>query len=129
MQRTLPFTVAAVLFGAGCQQAPTMQETALATPPVAVKKPHAIAAHGHTRNDEYYWMRLSEEQRNATPPDAHTQEVIDHLNAENAYTKAVLAPIQGLREDLFKEMKARIKETDLSVPYRENGYWYHYRFE
>jgi oligopeptidase B len=129
MNRILPFAVASALVGAGCQQAPTMQETALAKPPVAVKKPHAITAHGHTRNDEYYWMRLSEEQRNATPPDAHTQEVIDHLNAENAYTKAVLAPVQGLREDLFKEMKARIKETDLSVPYRENGYWYHYRFE
>jgi oligopeptidase B len=129
MQRILPFAVASALFGAGCQQAPTMQETALAKPPVAIKKPYTITAHGHTRNDEYHWMRLSEEQRNATPPDAHTQEVLDHLNAENAYTKAILAPVQGLREDLFKEMKARIKETDLSVPYRENGYWYHYRFE
>jgi oligopeptidase B len=118
------------LLGVACKNAPQhMEGTALATPPVAVKKPHAVTAHGHTRNDEYHWMRLSEEQRDADPPDAHTQEVIDHLNAENDYTKAVLAPVQQLREDLFKEMKARIKETDLSVPYRENGYWYHHRFE
>ncbi|MBX2978560.1 MAG: S9 family peptidase [Flavobacteriales bacterium] len=106
-----------------------MPDTALATPPVAVKRPHAITAHGHTRIDEYHWMRLSEAQRDADPPDAHTREVIEHLNAENAYTKAVLAPVDELRGTLFTEMKARIQETDLSVPYRENGYWYHYRFE
>jgi oligopeptidase B len=106
-----------------------MQDTALATPPVAAKKPFGISAHGHTRIDEYHWMRLSEEQREAKVPDAHTQEVIDHLNAENAYTETLLEPIKPLREELFKEMKARIQETDLSVPYRENGYWYHYRFE
>ncbi len=106
-----------------------MQDTPLATPPVAPKKPFAISAHDHTRNDEYHWMRLSEEQRNAKEPDAHTREVIAHLDAENAYTDAILAPVKPLRETLFKEMRARIKETDLSVPYRENGYWYHYRFE
>ena len=122
------------IIGTGCQHAQTMQEHAVATPPVAFQKPFPITAHGHTRNDEYHWMRLSEEQRNATGradagPDAHTREVIAHLEAENAYTKAMLAPVEPLREDLFKEMKARIKETDMSVPYRENGHWYHYRFE
>ncbi|MCW5899801.1 MAG: S9 family peptidase [Flavobacteriales bacterium] len=106
-----------------------MEETILATPPVAVKKDHAITAHGHTRIDEYHWMRLSEEQRNAAEPDAHTREVVAHLEAENAYTEAVLHPVKQLREDLFLEMKGRIKETDMSVPYRENGYWYHHRFE
>ncbi|MEI2422130.1 hypothetical protein V6O07_17760, partial [Arthrospira platensis SPKY2] len=98
-----------------------MSTSQQATPPGAAKKPHSITAHGHTRNDEYHWMRLSEAQRNAAEPDAHTREVIAHLEAENAYTKAVLAPVDQLREDLFKEMKARIKETDMSVPYRENG--------
>ena len=123
-------TVLLSLLVAACQNAPsTMPDTALATPPVAVKRPHAITAHGHTRIDEYHWMRLSEAQRDADPPDAHTREVIEHLNAENAYTKALLASVDELRGTLFTEMKARIKETDLSVPYRENGYWYHYRFE
>jgi len=129
MSPTHTFAFAAVLLCVGCQQPQTMQDTALATPPVALKKPFAITAHGHTRNDEYHWMRLSEEQRNATEPDAHTQEVTAHLSAENAYTEAILGPVKPLRETLFKEMRARIKETDLSVPYRENGYWYHYRFE
>lgn len=129
--RTLLYTSLPLLalLAAGCQGPEPMEKTLQATPPVAVKKPHTIAAHGHTRTDEYHWMRLSEAQRNAAEPDAHTREVIAHLEAENAYTKAVLAPVDQLREDLFKEMKARIKETDMSVPYRENGHWYHYRFE
>jgi oligopeptidase B len=62
-------------------------------------------------------------------PDAHTRKVIDHLNAENAYSEAVLAPVKQLRQDLFAELKARIKETDMSVPYRDNGYWYSFRYE
>lgn len=106
-----------------------MQDTVLVKPPVAAKKPHPIHAHDHERIDEYYWMRLSEEQRSEDPPDAHAQEVLDHLNAENAYTGKVLAPVEELRTTLFMEMRSRIKETDMSVPYKENGYWYHHRFE
>lgn len=98
-------------------------------PPVAIKEPHTLTAHGHTRIDDYFWMRLSEDQRNAATPDAATQRVIDHLNAENAYCDSMMAPVAQLREDLFAEMKARVKETDLSVPYRENGYWYNFRYE
>lgn len=98
-------------------------------PPVAEKRPFTITAHGHSRTDEYHWMRLSEAQRNAAVMDAVTREVVDHLNAENGYTEAMLAPVKRLREDLFAEMKARIKETDMSVPYREHGFWYRYRFE
>jgi len=106
-----------------------MHDTSRPIPPVAAKKPKEITAHGHTRVDEYHWMRLSEEQRQADPPDAHTREVLDHLAAENAYTDKVLAPVAELREELFKEIKGRIKEADSSVPYRENGYWYHHRFD
>ncbi len=128
--RHATFVFPLTLWCAACQNAPSsMNDTERLTPPVAAKRPHALTAHGQTRNDEYYWMRLTEEQRNADPPDGHTKEVVEHLTAENAYTEAVLAPVKQLREDLFKEMKARIKETDLSVPYRENGYWYHFRFE
>jgi oligopeptidase B len=112
-----------------CQPAPTMPETIPARPPVAAKEDHPIAAHGHVRNDPYHWMRLTEEQRKAPVPDDHTRRVVDHLRAENTYTEAVLAPLAPLREQLFKEMRGRIKETDMSVPFRENGHWYHYRFE
>ncbi len=122
-------TVGIALLVVACQTPPHMEETALAKPPVAAKKPHGVTAHGHTRVDEYHWMRLTEAQRDADPPDAHTREVIEHLEAENAYTEAMLAPVKNLRDDLFKEMKGRVKETDMSVPYREHGHWYHHRFE
>lgn len=130
MKHTAASLALFTVLAAGCTNGdPSMNDTDRPTPPVAARKPQTLTAHGHERNDEYYWMRLTEEQRNAAEPDAHTREVIAHLNAENAYSDAMLAPVERLREDLFKEMKARIKETDLSVPYREHGYWYHYRFE
>jgi oligopeptidase B len=97
--------------------------------PKAERKPHAITAHGHSRADEYYWLQLSEAQRQAAVPDARTQEVIQHLEAENSYCESVLEPVRVLRDELFVELRARIKEDDNSVPYRENGYWYHHRYE
>lgn len=107
-----------------------MKSTSTATKPPAPKSdPRHSVVNGTERTDEYAWMRLTEEQRNADPPDAHAQQVIDHLKAENAYTESVLAPVAGLRDALYAEMKGRIKESDLSVPYRENGYWYRYRYD
>ena len=118
------------MLAASCANAPdTMNDTLALAPPRAAKRDHLITAHGHARNDEYHWMRLTEEQRNAAEPDSLTRAVIDHLNAENAYTEGVLAHLKGFREELFQEMKARIKEEDVSVPYRENGYWYQQRYE
>ncbi len=73
-------------------------------------------------------MRLTEKQREAKVPDTHTQRVIEHLKAENAYSDVLLAPVKALRDTLYQEMKGRIKETDMSVPYRENGYWYTFPF-
>jgi oligopeptidase B len=124
-----PLFPLAVALAAACSNAPDpMIDTSLA-PPVAAKRPHTITAHGHARIDEYHWMRLTEEQRNAAEPDSVTRAVIEHLNAENAYTEGLLAPVKPLRESLFAEMKARIKETDMSVPYREHGFWYRQRFD
>lgn len=128
MNRTIITAALPCLLGA-CDQSSQPMTNAQPRPPQAKKVPHEMAEHGHVRNDEYFWMRLTEEQRQAAPPDAHTQEVIAHLNAENAYADSLLAPVKDLRETLFKEMKARVKEEDLSVPYRENGYWYNHRFE
>lgn len=129
MHRPTLFVALAALVVTACQNASSPMNVTELAPPQAARKPFEITMHGHTRTDEYHWMRLSEEQRNAPEPDAHTKEVVAHLDAENAYCEAMLAPVKQLREDLFKELKARIKETDLSVPYRENGYWYHARFE
>lgn len=97
--------------------------------PSPEKIPHELAAHGNTRIDPYYWMKLSEEQKNATIKDEQTQKVLHYLNAENDYLKANLEHTEGLQEKLYNEMVGRIKQDDESVPYKDNGYWYYYRYE
>jgi oligopeptidase B len=98
---------------------------------MAKKIPFEMTEHGDTRVDNYYWMRLSDEQKNApdSSRDQQTQDVLDYLNAENAYTKSMLAHTDAFQAKLFEEMKGRIKETDQSVPVKDNGYWYYTRYE
>ena len=98
------------------------------TPPIATKKPKELTIHNHTRVDDYFWMRLSDEQKNAESPDEHTQEVLDYLNAENEYTKTELKHTEGFQEQLYEEIVGRIKKQDESVPYKSNGYWYYSRY-
>lgn len=85
--------------------------------PIAKKVPKELKIHGDTRIDNYFWMNQREDQ-----------EVIDHLNAENAYCKEVLQPTEKLQADLYEEMVGRIKKDDESVPYLKKGYWYYTRF-
>jgi oligopeptidase B len=87
-------------------------------PPVAAKVPHVTKLHGEERSDEYFWMRQRE-----------SAEVRDHLAAENAYADAMLKPTLPLQETLYQEMLGRIQETDLSVPWPENGFLYYSRTE
>ena len=87
-------------------------------PPVAAKKPQHFELHGDERTDDYFWMREK------TDP-----EVIKHLNDENAYTEAILKPLQGLQDKLFAEMKARIQEDDSNVPVRQKDWFYYSRTE
>ena len=101
----------------------------MSKPPIAHQVPHKITTHGDVRIDPYYWMRLSDEQKNATEKDEQTQSVLQYLDQENAYTKLSLAHTDALQNKLFLEMKGRIKETDQSVPVKDNGYWYYTRFE
>jgi oligopeptidase B len=98
-------------------------------PPIAEKKDSVMTWHGHTRVDPYFWMRLTDEQKNAKDPDGQTKKVLDYLNAENEYTRAVLSPTDSLQKKLYKEIVGRIKQTDESVPYFYKGYWYITRFE
>src|ERR1700733_4547249 len=79
----------------------------MVNPPSAPRRPHVVTAHGDGREDPWYWLRERED------PD-----VLAYLEAENAYTEQETAPLVGLRTTLFEEMKARIKETDMSVPAR-----------
>lgn len=81
--------------------------------PIARRVPLERRHHGDLFVDEYEWLRQKED------PD-----VIAHLEAENAYTEAALAPLAPLRATLFDEIRSRTKETDLSVPVREGGWWY-----
>lgn len=86
--------------------------------PIAAKKPKELTIHGHTRTDAYFWMN-----------ERDSPEVLEHLKAENAYTDSVMEKWAPLREKLFQEMKGRIKETDMSVPYLLRGYSYYVRYE
>lgn len=86
--------------------------------PIAKKIPHNLEKHGDIRTDNYFWLNQREDK-----------EVIDYLNKENEYYEAMTAHTKQLQDDLFKEMKARIKEDDTSVPYFYNGYYYITRFE
>ncbi|MFN8059072.1 MAG: S9 family peptidase [Vicinamibacterales bacterium] len=86
------------------------------TPPVAKRVEKHDLLHGERRDDPYFWLR------DRSDPDVRT-----YLEAENAYADAVLQPTDALREQVYGEMLARIKQTDLSVPYRERGYLYYAR--
>lgn len=97
---------------------PGIEVTAVPTPPVALKQPKELSMHGHTRVDNYYWLNERE-----------NPEVIAYLKAENEYTKQVMADTEELQEKLFNEIVARIKQTDESVPYKKNGYFYYSRYE
>ncbi len=97
--------------------------------PSAPQKPHQLSAHGDTRYDKYFWMRLSDEQKNAPEPDAHTQEVLDYLKAENNYFDQMMSHTVDLQETLFQEIKGRIQEKDESVPYKVRDYFYITRYE
>lgn len=88
------------------------------TAPTAKKVPHEMSIHGHTRIDNYYWLNQREDP-----------EVIAYLEAENAYTDAVMAPTDALRQRLYDEMLGRIQQTDMSVPYLLSGYSYYTRYE
>ena len=97
--------------------------------PVAKKQPTKLEMHGDVRIDNYFWMRLSDAQKLAEVKDEQTKEVIDYLDAENAYYDDVTAYSKNFEEKLFEEMKGRIKEDDASVPYKNNGYYYITRYQ
>ena len=97
--------------------------------PVAIKKPYEMTIHDHTRVDDYYWMRLTDEQKSAKEYDIQTQRVIDYINLENIYKEQSLAHTNKLQDKLFNEMVARIKKDDNTTPYLKNGYYYYSRFE
>ncbi len=97
-------------------------------PPVAQKIPYVISNNGNDRVDEYFWMRLTDEQKNAEKPDSQTVQVLNYLNAENDYAKAIMKHTEAFQQQLFEEIKGRIKENDETVPYLDNGYYYQTKY-
>ncbi|MGB5960470.1 MAG: S9 family peptidase [Coleofasciculaceae cyanobacterium] len=90
----------------------------LLTPPVAEKHPQSLITHKDERIDNYFWLR-----------DRQNPQTIAYLEAENAYTEAMMQHTETLQASLYNEMLARIKETDLSVPYQQGDYYYYSRTE
>src|ERR1035441_2097911 len=95
-----------------------MSQNPLPRPPVASKIHTETRMHGVLLADDYAWLR-----------DKDNPEVTAYLEAENAYADAVLAPLAGLREELYQEMLTHVKQTDVSVPYRDGAWWYYTRTE
>ncbi len=87
------------------------------TPPVAKKEAKVTKIHGYEMVDNYHWLRDRGEKKNP--------EIIKYLEAENKYTDAMMEPYKGLTDKLYKEIVGRIKENDLSVPYKYGDYWYY----
>ena len=116
-RRLLTSSLAVLSIVVGINPAPRLAAQDLA-PPSAKTIAKIDTLHGEVRTDNYFWLR---EKSNA--------EVISYLNQENAYTAAKMKHTEALQQKLYDEMLGRIKETDLSVPFRENGYWYYNRTE
>ncbi|MBE2236548.1 MAG: S9 family peptidase [Caldilineaceae bacterium] len=86
------------------------------TSPWAPRRPTRLAAHGDVRIDDYYWMR-----------DRNNPQVIDYLMAENSYAADVMRETEPLQEEIFQEMRRRIRETDSTAPVADGGFWYYQR--
>ena len=118
--------VAGLMILASCTK---IQKTSDVEPPVAEKVKKELTIHENTRIDNYYWMKLSDDQKNAENPDEQTMKVLDYLNAENDYKNSMLDHTEGLQEKLYQEIIGRLKQDDESVPYKDNGYYYYTRYE
>jgi oligopeptidase B len=88
--------------------------------PMPEKRPHEMTVHGHTRVDEYYWLRDDSRK---------DPQVLAYLEEENAYFDKVMQPWQDMQDAMFEEMTSRLDPDESSVPYLKNGYWYYSRFE
>ena len=113
MKRSIAVTLfIPLIFATSCKKE-SMEEKNMVLAPVAEKIEKKLEIHGQTRIDPYYWLN-----------DRDNPKVIDYLNAENEYYDLMTAHTKQFQEELFEEMKGRIKEDDESVPYKDNGYFY-----
>ena len=104
------------IIGPGCTK--SVKEEDVLNPPIAEKIPKELTIHDDTRIDNYFWLNQRDNPK-----------VIAYLTAENEYKDAKLKHTEELQEKLFNEIIGRIKQTDMSVPYKESGYFYYTRYE
>ena len=97
--------------------------TAPTSPPTAEKRDYSYSHHGITISDPYHWLK------DESYPTIDDAEVLDHLKAENAWFEARMAPQQALVDELYEEMKARVKEDESSVPQKDGDWLYWSEFE
>lgn len=98
-------------------------------PPLAPQKPAQSTHHGHTRLDPFAWLKDANWQKVMHEPSVLAPQIRGYLEAENAYTAAMLAPAESLQNQLFQELRGRLKEDDSTVPLPDGGYHYYQRFE
>jgi len=101
---------------------------ATARPPRAEQRPHVTKIHGVDLVDEYAWLRADNWQEVLADPTKTPADIRAHLEAENAYCDALMAPTKALQAELTKELRGRIKEDDAGVPWPDGGYQYYTRF-
>ncbi len=118
MKKITYLLLSCIIFVSAYSQNKTKKMSNKIVPPVAKIVPKTLEKHGDKRIDNYYWLNERE-----------NPEVIDYLNKENEYYQQSTAHTKPLQDELFLEMKSRIKEDDSSVPYLYNGYYYITRFE
>ena len=114
--RPLPVLLATVLLA--LPQLVIAEHPPAPQPPTAAKKPHQTKIHGETLVDNYFWLR-----------DKASPEVLAHLQAENAYTTAVMKHTEALQQKVYDELMARIAETDLTLPSKRGDHYYYERAE
>ena len=128
MKQFLKFSaLICIIFATGCKSDIKMNKD-VKTPEAEIQA-KSLTIHNSTRIDNYFWMRLTDDQKTAKNKDAQTQKVEAYLNSENEYFDQVTASTNNFQKELFEEMKGRIKEDDTSVPYFRNDYFYITRFE
>jgi oligopeptidase B len=127
IQQPLALIIYALVFNA-CNPATEEAKKEDTPPPTAEKVAKELTANGNMRIDNYYWMKLTDEQKNAEVKDEQTQKVLTYLTAENDYLAAKMKHTEALQEKIYNEIIGRIKQTDESVPYKDNGYWYYTRY-
>ena len=118
MKNIVAACIASLIFVASCNMKETAEKPMILTSPKAQKIAKNLEIHNDSRIDNYYWLN-----------DRNDEEVIDYLERENDYYSKMTAHTKDFQDDLFEEMKGRIKEDDESVPYKLRGYFYITRYE